>query len=77
MGGLIAGVIVFPKSLGVRNEGINGLRAFIIAGAFAGAYYGKKMAGKRFKDKPETLVNMSAMTLEEKKAFIQLNLITN
>jgi len=77
MGGLIAGVIVFPKSLGVRNEGINGLRAFIIAGAFAGAYYGKKLAGKRFKDKPETLVNMSAMTLEEKKAFIQSNLITN
>ncbi|MBC8345722.1 MAG: hypothetical protein ISR82_08260 [Candidatus Marinimicrobia bacterium] len=77
MGGFVAGVIVFPQSLGVRNEGINGLRAFIFAGAFAGAYYGKKMAGKRFKDKPLPLVNMSTMTLSEKKKYIQSNLIIN
>ena len=34
--GFLAGVIVFPQSLGVREEGINGLRSFIIAGALGG-----------------------------------------
>jgi len=46
-------------------------RIFSVEGAKA------NIQGKRFKEKPETLVNMSAMTLEEKKAFIQSNLITN
>lgn len=74
--GFLAGVIVFPKSLGVREEGINGLRAFIIAGALGGSYYGRKMGANYLKGEPEILVDMTMWTLDEKKEYIQTNLLT-
>jgi len=73
--GFLAGVIVFPKSLGVREEGINGLRAFIIAGALGGSYYGRKMGGNYLKGDSEVLVDMALWTVDEKKEWIQNNLI--
>ena len=73
--GFLAGVIVFPQSLGVREEGINGLRAFIIAGALGGSYYGRKMGGNYLKADPEVLADMTMWTLDEKKGWIQNNLI--
>ena len=73
--GFIAGVIVFPKSLGVREEGMNGLQAFIIAGALGGGYFGRKMGGNYLKADPEILVDMTMWTVEEKKEYIQTNLI--
>jgi hypothetical protein len=73
--GFISGVIVFPKSLGVREEGLNGLRAFIIAGLVAGGYYGKKYGGNYFRGEPELLANMAKWSSDEKKTFIQTNLI--
>ena len=73
--GFIAGVIVFPKSLGVREEGMNGLQAFIIAGALGGGYFGRKMGGNYLKADPEILVDMNMWTVVEKKEYIQTNLI--
>ena len=73
--GFLAGVIVFPQSLGVREEGINGLRAFIIAGALGGSYYGRKMEGNYLKADPKVLADMSMWTVDEKKEWIQTNLI--
>jgi len=73
--GFVAGVIVFPRSLGVREEGLNGLRAFIIAGLVAGGYYGKKYGGNYFRGEPELLANMAKWSSDEKKTFIQTNLI--
>tara|TARA_B100001971_G_scaffold15939_1_gene12470 strand:- start:167 stop:676 length:510 start_codon:yes stop_codon:yes gene_type:complete len=73
--GFLAGVIVFPQSLGVREEGINGLRAFIIAGALGGSYYGRKMGGNYLKADPKVLADMSMWTVDEKKEWIQTNLI--
>ena len=73
--GFLAGVIVFPQSLGVREEGINGLRAFIIAGALGGSYYGRKKGGNYLKGQPEVLADMAMWTLDEKKEWIQNNLI--
>ncbi len=73
--GFIAGVIVFPKSLGVREEGMYGLQAFIIAGALGGGYFGRKMGGNYLKADPEILVDMNMWTVVEKKEYIQTNLI--
>ncbi|MBC8344622.1 MAG: hypothetical protein H8E56_00015 [Candidatus Marinimicrobia bacterium] len=73
--GFLAGVVAFPRSLGVSNKGINGLRAFIIVGALAGGYYGQKVGGNYLKADPEILVDMTMWTVEEKKEYIQTNLI--
>ena len=73
--GFLAGVIVFPQSLGMKNKGINGLRAFIIAGALGGGYFGRKMEGNYLKADPEILVDMTMWTVVEKKEYIQTNLI--
>jgi len=73
--GFLAGVVVFPRSLGVSNKGINGLRAFIIAGALGGGYFGRKMGGNYLKADPEILVDMTMWTVVEKKEYIQTNLI--
>jgi len=73
--GFLAGVVVFPRSLGVSNKGINGLRAFIIAGALGGSYYGQKVGANYLKREPEMLVDMTMWTVDEKKEYIQTNLI--
>ena len=73
--GFLAGVIVFPQSLGISGRGINGLRAFIIAGALGGGYFGRKMGGNYLKADPEVLADMAMWTLDEKKEWIQTNLI--
>ena len=73
--GFLAGVIIFPQSLGVREEGINGLRAIIISGIFGGVYYGKRIGGNLLKGKPEILADMTMWTVEEKREWIQYNLI--
>ena len=73
--GFLAGVIVFPQSLGISGRGINGLRSFIIAGALGGGYYGLKMGGNYLKADPEVLADMAMWTLDEKKEWIQTNLI--
>ena len=46
-----------------------------LVGVGAGIYYGRKLGGKYFKGKPEIIVDFSFWSLEEKKAFIQTNLI--
>jgi len=72
--GLMAGVIVFPRS-DVNDEEISGLKVFIIAGALGGGYFGRKMGGNYLKADPEILVDMTMWTVEEKKEYIQTNLI--
>ena len=72
--GLIAGVIVFPRS-DVNDEEISGLKVFIIAGALGGSYYGQKVGANYLKGEPEMLVDMTMWTVDEKKEYIQTNLI--
>ena len=72
--GFIAGVIVFPRS-DVNDEEISGLKVFIIAGALGGSYYGQKVGANYLKGEPEMLVDMTMWTVDEKKEYIQTNLI--
>jgi hypothetical protein len=41
----------------------------------AGGYYGKKYGGNYFRGEPELLANMAKWSSDEKKTFIQTNLI--
>jgi len=74
-GGCVLGILIFPRSIGASEEGINGLRAMFLVGLIAGNYYGKKIGGNYLKGQPEVLADMSMWTLEEKKEWIQTNLI--
>ena len=52
-----------------------GVSAVVIASLLAGAYYGKKFGGNFLKGQPEILADMTMWTLDEKKEWIQTNLI--
>ena len=72
IGGCLIGVMIFPAAF---NDGESQLLIFMAAGAAAGVYYGSKFGGNLLKGKPEILVDMTMWTLEEKKEYIQTNLI--
>jgi uncharacterized protein YcfJ len=59
----------------VNDEEISGLKVFIIAGALGGSYYGQKVGANYLKGEPEMLVDMTMWTVDEKKEYIQTNLI--
>jgi len=69
--GFIAGVIIF----GGGSDSEQGVSAVVIASLLAGAYYGKIFGGNFFKGQPEILADMTMWTLDEKKEWIQTNLI--
>ena len=71
--GFIAGSIIFGNLLGGGSEG--GVLAVGITSLLAGAYYGKKFGGNFLKGQPEILADMTMWTLDEKKEWIQTNLI--
>ncbi len=72
IGGCLIGVMIFPAAF---NDGGPQLGLFMLAGAAAGVYYGKKVGGNFLKGEPEILVDMTMWTLEEKKKYLQTNLI--
>ena len=69
--GFIAGLIIF----GGGSDSEQGVSAVVIASLLAGAYYGKKVGGSFLKGQPEILADMTMWTLDEKKEWIQTNLI--
>ncbi len=72
IGGCLIGVLIFPASF--NDEGAQ-LGLFMLAGAAAGVYYGSKLGGGFLKGKPEIIGDLGFMTLDEKKEWIQTNLI--
>ena len=74
LGGCIIGVMLFPGSFG-PGDGIEAVQAIAYAVGLAGAYYGSKVGGNLLKGQPEVLADMSMWTLDEKKEWIQTNLI--
>mgnify|MGYP006865004748 CR=1 FL=1 len=73
IGGCLTGVMMFPGSFNNDEGTLPGL--FMLAGAAAGIYYGRKLGGGFLKGQPEVLADMSMWTLDEKKEWIQTNLI--
>jgi len=75
--GLCASIIIFPQAIGVGGsdgELVAG-RILIFSGIIGGVYYGRKLGGNILKGQPEVLADMSMWTLDEKKEWIQTNLI--
>ena len=73
-GGICVGFIVGSIAFGgLKNE--EGVGAVIIVSLFGGAYYGSKVGGNFLKRDPEIIVDMTMWTVDEKKEFIQTNLI--
>ena len=66
--GAIGGMIAF------RGQE-NGVRVFALAGVLGGVYYGKRLGGNLLKGEPEILADMTMWTVEEKREWIQYNLI--
>jgi hypothetical protein len=64
-------VIIF----GGGSDSEQGVSAVVIASLLAGAYYGKIFGGNFLKGQPEILADMTMWTLDEKKEWIQTNLI--
>ncbi len=75
LGGCLIGVMMVPGSFSNNNDGPPLFGLFMLAGAAAGAYYGRKLGGGFLKGQPEVLADMSMWTLDEKKEWIQTNLI--
>ena len=74
--GMISGFIASALAEnGVGNSTVVGV--FAVAGLAAGVHYGSKFGGKLLKGHPETLVDMTMWTIEEKKGWIQNNLINS
>ena len=75
--GLCASIIIFPRAIGVGGSDgeLTAGRILIISGLVGGAYYGRKLGGNLLKGQPEVLADMSMWTLDEKKEWIQTNLI--
>jgi len=71
--GFIASTVIAEN--GVGNSTVVGV--FAVAGLAAGVHYGSKFGGKLLKGQPETLVDMTMWTIEEKKGWIQNNLINS
>ena len=71
--GFIASTVIAEN--GVGNSTVVGV--FAVAGLAAGVHYGSKFGGKLLKGHPETLVDMTMWTIEEKKGWIQNNLINS
>ena len=72
IGGCLIGVMIFPAAF---NDGGSQFAFFMLAGAAAGSYYGSKFGGNLLKGQPEVLADMAMWTLDEKKEWIQNNLI--
>ena len=75
--GMTIGCLIFPSAVvGVAGGGGEGVvQALFFVGALAGAYYGSKLGGGILKGNPEILVDMTMWTVDEKKDWIQTNLI--
>jgi hypothetical protein len=70
-------VYYFSSSIGVGGSDgeLTAGRILIISGIVGGAYYGRKLGGNLLKGQPEVLADMAMWTLDEKKEWIQTNLI--
>jgi len=75
--GLCVSIIIFPQAIGVggSDEELAAGRILIFSGIIGGAYYGRKLGRNILKGQPEVLADMSMWTLDEKKEWIQTNLI--
>ena len=71
--GFIASTVIAEN--GVGNSTVVGV--FAVAGLAAGVHYGSKFGGKLLKGQPEIMVDMTMWTIEEKKGWIQNNLINS
>ena len=71
--GFIASTVIAENGVGKSTV----VGVFAVAGLAAGVHYGSKFGGKLLKGQPETLADMTMWTIEEKKGWIQNNLINS